>query len=188
LGNANLAKIPQVPPKIARVIEKIKLHGDTSCLTEEEAIEYARGLPVSQRKYLGISPSGVAATLDNGSLTLTWLANCRTRDLNNAVYHWICSGEADRSIRLIKVMARWSRTNQHTFAAFFKACSDASLQEIALDTWGEMSKVCFHDRSSDRKLLVAVCFLVDEDTSDLVWSRAFSFADKALQGSCFICT
>jgi hypothetical protein len=157
-SNANSAKIPPIPPRIARVVEKIKLHGHTSCLTEDEAIDYARGLPVSQRKYVGISPSGVAATLDNGSLTLKWLAHCRTRDLNNAVYHWVGFGEADRSMRLIRIMARWNRTNQHTFAAFFKACSDASLQEIALDMWGEMSKVWDHHINNSWSINACSCF------------------------------
>lgn len=131
-----------------RIHEKIHMHGTSEVLTEEEATVYASAIPKLLRKHRQIAPAAVERALDKaeqkGRIGVTWLANCLTIDLNNAVEALVARGKEGQALWLLETMARYRRTNQLSFAAFFKGCRSVGRPELAMSAWEGLSQVCSH--------------------------------------------
>ena len=127
-----------------RIHEKIHTHGSSEVLTEDEAVQYANGIPKLLRKHRHIGPPAVEKALDKahqkGRIGVTWLANCLTIDLNNAIPALVARGKDEQALQLIAAMARYKRANQLTYALFFKGCRSVGRAELALSTWEHLSK------------------------------------------------
>lgn len=123
-------------PKYEHVYEKVvqKAASSAERLTAEELKLLTNGLPRYYR-HKAVPAAYIESAFDCGMLTLHEIARTNKIDLNHAVKVIGEAGQLEKAMRLVELLIKFQKANQHTLASFFQACLAVHRPTIALRTW-----------------------------------------------------